>query len=69
MPKIKNTKSQLMRQTYEQDGLLLLIGGPTVHLNNQDQFFAQNLGLKHSLHQAEFVLCKVENLNKPKLHN
>ena len=45
MPEIKNTKSQLMRQTCEQDELPPLIGGPAARLNNQGLFFEQNLDL------------------------
>ena len=69
MPEIKNTKSQLMHQTYEQGELPLLIDDPAVPLNNRGLFFEQNLDLLHSLHLEGFALCKEENLNKPKLHN
>ena len=69
MPKIKNTRSQLMHQICEQDEWPPLIGDPTARPNNQDLFFVQNLALLHSPHRAGFVLCKEENLIKPKLRN
>ena len=42
MPKIKNTKSQLMHQTCEQDELPLLTGDLAARLDNQGLFFVQN---------------------------